>query len=262
MSAICNHSSGQRLDHGSRRRLARPAVAAVAAVLLSVVAGHAAAEGGPKALVDALREEARKVNGFTAEVSVKAGAATQSGTLLYLAPDRVHMDMKVAGLGEQKVLSDGRTLWTVTPQARLATKVDLEAVQKSWRRPLPNQATAIRDVFEIVKPGTVKFVKDETIEGVRTRLFEGVPEVGVDLRRAAVPDRLRAWVGEDGLLRRQVLMKGDEVLMDARFRITDKNPRIRPGLFKFEPPADYQVQDLTESTLKTLRSLESGRTGA
>jgi outer membrane lipoprotein-sorting protein len=134
-------------------------------------------------------------------------------------------------------------------------------VHNAWRRPLPNPVTAIRDVFEIARPGTVKFVKDETIQGVRTRLFEAVPEVGVDLRRAAVPDRLRAWVGEDGLLRRQVLMKGDEVLMDARFRITDKNPRIRPGLFRFEPPPDYQVQDLTESTLRTLRSLESGQAG-
>src|SRR3990172_947561 len=111
MSAIRNHASGQRFGHVSRTSLGRLTLAAAAAALLSVAAaGHAGAEGGPKALVDALREAARKVNGFTAEVSVKAGAASQSGTLLYLAPDRVHMEMKVAGLGEQKVLSDGRTL--------------------------------------------------------------------------------------------------------------------------------------------------------
>ena len=53
-------------------------------------------------------------------------------------------------------------------------------------------------------------------------------------------------------------MKGDEVLMDATFQIMDKNPHIRPGLFTFEPPSDYQVQDLTDSTLQTLRSLASG----
>ena len=53
-------------------------------------------------------------------------------------------------------------------------------------------------------------------------------------------------------------MKGDQVLMDATFRITDRNPHIRAGLFKFEPPSDYQVQDLTQSTLQSLRSLASG----
>ena len=139
------------------------------------------------------------------------------------------------------------------------TKVDLQAVQKSWKRPLPNQATAIRDIFEVVKRGSVRLMKDETLQGVRTHLFEGVPEIGLDLRReATLPDRVRAWVGEDGLLRRQVLLKGSEVLMDATFRITDTNPHIGPGLFTFEPPSDYQVQDLTESTLQTLRSLAPG----
>ena len=210
-------------------------------------------------LVRTLRERASKVNGFVAELTVRAGGASQSGTLLFLAPDRVHMEMKIAGLGEQEVVSDGRTLWTITPQARLATKVDLDAVQKSWHRPLPNQATAIRDVFEVVKPDTVRFVRNEQVQGTETRLFEGVPETGVNAPRdARLPDRIQAWIGEDGLLRRQVLMKGSEVLMDATFSIKDTNPHIRPGLFRFDPPSDYEVQDLTESTLKSLGSLERG----
>ena len=215
--------------------------------------------GSSDALVRTLRERARKINGFSAELSVRAGEASQSGSLLFLAPDHVHMEMKVAGLGDQMIVSDGRILWTITSEARIATKVDLVAVQKSWGRPLPNQAMAIRDVFEVIKSGTARFLKEEQLHGVKTRLFEGVPEIGMDLRRgAALPERVRAWVGDDGLLRRQVLMKGDQVLMDATFRITDKNPHIRSGLFKFEPPADYQVQDLTESTLQSLRSLASG----
>ena|SRR5713226_2370131 len=167
--------------------------------------------------------------------------------------------MTIPGLGNQKVVSDGKLLWTITPDARLATKVDLEAVQRKWHRPLPNQATAIRDIFGVVKPGSVQFVKDEKVEGVMTQLFEGVPEVGVDRpRNAAVPNRVRAWVGEDGLLRRQVLMQGTQVLMDATFRIKSTNPRIYPGLFTFTPPKDYEVQDLTDSTLESLHSLASG----
>jgi len=94
--------------------------------------------------------------------------------------------------------------------------------------------------------------------GMKTRMFGGAAENGVALsHNPSLPDRVRAWVGEDGLLRRQVLLKGDQVQMDATFRITDKNPRIGPGLFNFDPPSDYQVQDLTESTIQTLRSLES-----
>ncbi len=214
-------------------------------------------------LVRSLRERAHKVNGFTAKLSVRAGGMTQSGTLLFLAPDSVHIEMNASGLGQQTVLSDGRMLWTITPDARLATKIDLGTVQKSWHRPLPNQATAIRDVFETMKPGTVRFVKEEQIRGTKTSLFVGVPETGLDLHGdTALPDRMRAWVGDDGLLRRQVLLRGNEVRMDATFRITDKNPHIRPGLFTFEPPSDYQVQDLTESTLKSLRSLETGATSA
>jgi outer membrane lipoprotein-sorting protein len=235
------------------------------AIGLAIIPAALAADVGPsrstEAIVRALRDQSRKVNGFTAELSVRAGGASQSGTLLFLAPDRLRMEMKVARLGEQKIVSDGRVLWTITPQARLATKIDLEVVRRSWGRPLPNQAMAIRDVFEVVKPGTVRFVREEAVRGVMTRLFEAVPEAGVDPGPgAALPDRMRAWVGSDGLLRRQVLMRGDEVLMDARFRITDRNPRIRPGQFRFEPPPDYQVQDLTESTLEALRSLAAGRT--
>ena len=229
------------------------------AIAWSVSATMAAPSGASEALVRTLRERARKVNGFTAELSVRAGGAIQSGTLLFLAPDHVHMEMKVAGLGDQTIISDGRILWTITPQARIATKVDLAAVRKSWGRPLPNQAMAIRDVFDVIKPGTARLVKEERVHGEMTRLFEGVPEVGTDLGRgAAVPNRVRAWVGDDGLLRRQTLMKGDQVLMDATFRITDTNPHIHSGSFKYEPPSDYQVQDLTQSTLQSLRSLASG----
>ncbi len=210
-------------------------------------------------LVRTLRERARKINGFTAELSVRAGGARQSGTLLFLAPDLVHMEMNIPGLGEQRILSDGRVLWTITPQARIATKVDLEAVRKTWHHPMPNQATAIRDIFESVKPGSVRYLRDEKVQGVKTRLFEGVPEIGVDARpNAALPNRIQVWVGEDGLLRRQILMKGTEVLMDATFRITDTNPHIGAGLFAYNPPRDYQVQDLTESTLQSLRALTPG----
>ena len=212
--------------------------------------------------VRALRERAHLVNGFSAELAVRAGGATQSGTLVFLAPDRVHMEMKVPGLGEQRVISDGRTLWTITPQGKLATKVDLVAVQKSWHRPLTNQATAIRDVFEALKPDTIRWIQTEKVHGTKTELFEGVPETGVNAARdARLPDRMRAWVGEDGLLRRQVLMRGKEVLMDATFTIQDTNPHIRPGLFSFHPPKGYEVQDLTQTTLESLRSLEKGERG-
>lgn len=242
----------------------RAAVTAVGAGLLSAaVALGGSPQTKPDTLVRALREQSLKVNGFVARMSVRAGGASQTGTLLFLAPDRMRIEMEVAGLGEQKIVSDGRTLWTITPQARLATRVDLDRVQRSWKRSLPNQATAIRDVFGVVKPDSVRFVKDEVVQGVKTRLFEAVPEVGLETRRGApLPDRMKAWVGEDGLLRRQVLLRGDEILMEATFRITDKNPHIRAGLFRFDPPSDYQVQDLTESTLQSLRSLESGRSGA
>lgn len=215
-------------------------------------------KGSADEMVAALRAKARKLNGFLADMSVQAGGTSQTGTLLFLAPASLHMEIKVAGLGDQKVMSDGRILWTVTPDAHLATKIDLEAVQKAWHRPLPNQASAIRDVFEVMKPGTVRYVRDETVGGETTRLFEGVPENGVSgPHPASLPDRIRAWVGDDGLLRRQVLQKGEQVMMDATFRITDRNPRIGPGLFRFEPPVDYQIQDLTDSTVKALQSIES-----
>ena len=210
-------------------------------------------------LIQALREKAHKVNGFSARLSVKTAGMTQSGTLLFLEPDHVHIEMRIGGIGKQTIVSDGQTLWTITPEARLATKIDLKSVQKSWRRPLPNQATAIRDVFETMKPGTARFVREEAVLGLKTSLFEGEPETGLTAREgAALPDRVRVWVGSDGLLRRQVLMKGSEVRMDATFSITDKNPHIHPGMFTFSPPSDYQVQDLTQSTLKSLRSLETG----
>ncbi len=242
-------------------RLSRKTLLVAAAVGLTLQAFPTAAARGAdtEGLVRTLRERARKINGFAAELSVQAGGARQSGTLLFLAPDLVHMEMNVPGLGEQRIVSDGRVLWTITPQARIATKVDLEAVRKTWHHPMPNQATAIRDIFESVKPGSVRYVRDEMVQGVKTRLFEGVPEIGVDAGpNAALPNRVRAWVGEDGLLRRQVLMKGTEVLMDATFRITDTNPHIGAGLFTFDPPRDYQVQDLTESTLQSLRTLAPG----
>ncbi len=237
----------------------RAAVLFGLALLLAATAAAGAARTDTESLVRSLRARARTINGFEAELRVRAGGSTQTGRLLFLAPDRVHMELKVSGLGDQKIISDGRTLWTITPQAKLATKIDLEALQKSWHRPLPNQATAIRDIFEVMKPGTARYVKDERVGAIPTRLFEGVPEIGVQQRRGAtLPDHVRAWVGEDGLLRRQILLKGTEILMEATFRVTDTNPHIGPGLFRFDPPADYQVQDLTQSTLQTLRSLASG----
>ncbi len=240
-----------------------------AAALASIWAlpGHSRAAPIPghgrqtETLIQTLRDQARKVNGFTARLSVRTAGMTQSGTLLFLEPANVHIDMKIGGIGKQTIVSDGRTLWTITPEARLATKIDLEYVQKSWHRPLPNQATAIRDIFETMKPGTARFLREETVLGMKTSLFEAEPETGLAARESgALPDRVRAWVGSDGLLRRQVLMKGGEVRMDATFSITDKNPHIRPGMFTFSPPSDYQVQDLTQSTLKSLRSIETGRT--
>jgi outer membrane lipoprotein-sorting protein len=237
----------------------------VRATWRSAVVLHLALLAGPAALaktderVRALREQAHKVNGFTAELSVSANGTTQSGTLLFLAPDRVHMEMKIPGLGNQNVISDGRTLWTITPDARVATKIDLVAVQKSWHRPLANQATAIRDVFGAAKPGTIRWLQSERISGIATQKFEAVPEIGVDAaRNARVPDRMQFWVGDDGLLRRQVLLRGNDVLMDAHFTIVDKNPHIPAGQFSFHPPSGYEVKDMTKSTLESLRALEKG----
>ncbi len=248
-----------RRSHGTRAWLAAGVALLTAAWAIMAACAATASNGDTEARIRLLRERARKVNGFLASLSVQAGPASQSGTLLFLAPDQVHMEMKIPGLGKQKVISDGRLLWTITPDARLATKVDLAAVERKWHKPLPNQATAIRDVFEVVKPGSARFVKDEPVDGVMTHLFEGVPEIGVDLpRKAVVPNRVRAWIGEDGLLRRQVLMSGSQVLMDATFTIKNTNPKIRPGLFTFTPPKDYEVQDLTEPTLQSLRSLAGG----
>jgi outer membrane lipoprotein-sorting protein len=239
-------------------------VAALASIPILSAATPAAPEPGEgrrtDSRIEALRDQARKVNGFSARLSVKTAGMTQSGTLLFLEPENVHIEMKIGGIGKEIIVSDGRTLWTITPDARLATKIDLKTVQRSWHRPLPNQATAIRDIFETMKPGSARFVREETVLGLKTSLFEAEPETGLASGEGgALPDHVRAWVGSDGLLRRQVLMKGGEVRMDASFSITDKNPHIHPGMFTFSPPSDYQVQDLTESTLKSLRSLEAGK---
>jgi len=226
-------------------------------ILVGLLAGSALAK--PDDRVRALREQAHKVNGFTAELSVSANGTTQSGTLLFLAPDRVHMEMKIPGLGNQTVVSDGRTLWTITPDARVATKIDLAAVQKSWHRPLANQATAIRDVFDAAKPGTIRWLSSQRISGIATQKFEAIPEIGVDAaHNARVPDRMQFWVGDDGLLRRQVLLRGNDVLMDAHFKIVDTNPHIPAERFSFHPPASYEVKDMTKSTLESLRALEKG----
>jgi len=230
-------------------------------LVVALLAGPAEARSGgsptTEERVRVLREQAQKVNGFSAELSVRAGGATQSGTLLFLAPDRVHMEVTTPGIGKQTVISDGHSLWTITPNARLATQIHLDAVQKSWHRPLPNQATSIRDVFEVVKPDSVRWIQTERLHGLKTEVFEGIPETGVNAPHdARLPDRIRAWVGEDGLLRRQILMRGKEVLMDASFKIEDTNPHIRAGAFSFHPPSNYEVQDLTETTLKSLRELE------
>ncbi len=244
----------------ARQPRRRPALAVtLIATLFALPHPGAASTKDPEALVRTLRERALKINGFSARVTVQAGGVSQSGTLLFLAPGHVHMEMQVSGLGEQRIVSDGRTLWTITPQARLATKIDLVALRKSWGHSLPDQATAIRDIFAVAKPGTARFVREEDLHGTKTRMFEAVPEIGIDFHRdAALPDRMRVWVGEDGILRRQVLMKGVRILMDAAFEITDRNPHLRGGLFTFFPPSDYQVQDLTESTLRSLRSLAPG----
>ena len=234
--------------------------AAVATAFTAAAAATAGGGAGADALVRTLRDRAKRISGFTAGMSVKAGGAVQTGTLLYLAPENVHMEMTIPGLGEQRIISDGRLLWTVTPQARVATRVDLAEVRKVWPHPLPNQALAIRDVFEVVEPGSIRFLRNETLKGEKTHVFEAQPRIGAELRRdARIPDRMRVWVGEDGLLRRQILMKGKDELMDASFRITDRNPHIRPGLFTFDPPRDWQVQDLTQSTLDTLKSIAAGR---
>jgi len=236
-------------------------MAAIFGLILQAFPAAAMRTADTETLVRTLRERAHKINGFAARLSVQAGGARQSGTLLFLAPDLVHMDMSIPGLGEQRIVSDGRVLWTITPQARIATKVNLEVVRRAWHHAMPNQATAIRDIFETVKPASVRYIRDEAVQAVKTRLFEGVPEIGVEARpNAALPNRVRVWVGEDGLLRRQILMKGTEVLMDATFSITDTNPHIGAGLFTFEPPRDYQVQDLTDSTLQSLRALQRSDT--
>ena len=233
-----------------------------AALGLAILIGPGGFEASPRdaeTIIRGLRERAARINGFSARVSVRAGGTSQSGTLLFLAPDHVRMEMKVAGLGDQTIVSDGRTLWTVTAQARLATKIDLDTLHREWHRPLPDQATAVRDVFAVIKPGTARLVRDEALRGEKTRLFEGVPEIGIGSRPdAPLPDRMRVWIGEDGLLRRQILLRAGRALMDASFRITDRNPHIRGGMFAFTPPSDYQVQDLTESTLQSLRSLAAG----
>lgn len=165
---------------------------------------------------------------FVQEIVDEAGAPVQrsSGTVAVLRPGRFRWDYREPY--RQLIVADGERLWiydedlaqvTVRPQAEALTRTPLQILTERAGRAL---------------------------EGFRLRelgLREGLE--WVELRPAGdggEADFERILVGFDGpRLARMELVDAFGQTVRLRFEAVERNPRLDPSLFRFEPPSGVDV---------------------
>ena len=174
--------------------------------------------------------------------------------ILFAQPDRFKLAHGVEGLAREIIVSDGETLWEYIPYLKRAEKIDLARIRREhperWQRVCPDETRRLWDggLGSIYLP-SIAFLGTESLDGVTTYVFEGLPARGL----AAGITRVRAWIGEDGIWRRIECYVGEELYTVAELEVLELNEAIPESEFTLELPCDVQVYDVTEQVLLELR---------
>ena len=174
--------------------------------------------------------------------------------ILFAQPDRFKLAHGVEGLAREIIVSDGETLWEYIPYLKRAEKIDLARIRREhperWQRVCPDETRRLWDggLGSIYLP-SIAFLGTESLDGVTTYVFEGLPARGL----AAGITRVRAWIGEDGIWRRIECYVGEELYTVAELEVLEVNEAIPESEFTLELPCDVQVYDVTEQVLLELR---------
>jgi len=169
-------------------------------------------------------------------------------------PDKFKLTHGVEGLAREIIVSDGETLWKYTSYLGTAEKIDLARIRRElpelWRRAYPEEARRLWDegLGSIYLPSIV-FLGAETLDGVTTYVFQGLPARGL----TAGITKVQAWIGEDGIWRRIECYVGEELYTVAELEVLELNEAIPESEFTLELPPDVRVYDITEQVLLEFR---------
>jgi outer membrane lipoprotein-sorting protein len=154
------------------------------------------------------------------------------------------MSMGDAGEMNTLVVCDGEFLWAETRHPALGVMV-------TKNKPDPAKMQS-GDTEQLRERYTLKYVGDEDFDGQKMWVLEGVLKATAAAAAApgqqGDPEKIRAFIGQkDSIVHRIIAFdKAGTEMMDMQMSNVKVNAKVDPALFKYTPPADAKVMDMTK----------------
>lgn len=239
----------------------------VCVLALSMGAALVQAEENAQQVIDKLKSKAESAQSASADMQMTTTMMgqniTMKGTMLFQAPkkNRMEIDMSLGNMKmQQTIVSDGKTVWTYQPTMKMVSKIDLEKVIAATGVDKAGQQASsdITSPFGAFKPDTVKLLGAEELGGVKTEVFEGMPQTAELPNMPFKFSKMKIWVGaDDGLLRKMVWFdENAKEMMSQTYDNIQTGIDIPASKFEFTPPVGVQVMDMTEGTINMIKSMK------
>jgi outer membrane lipoprotein-sorting protein len=195
-----------------------------------------------------LKAKSDQIKSYVANVDIYMIAENKKiemkGEVKYKKPNKLNMEISLMGEKPMKQItySNGKILWRYIPQAKIATKYDL---QTGIAKGSLTEQGGLHDPLRDMDPESIKFLGKKALYGERTWLFEGTPSASLKTQDPGAFVKMAVWVSpKDGLTRRVALYnrQNKEVMVQAYSNLRT-NVHLRDSIFKFTPPADVKIEE-------------------
>ncbi len=199
------------------------------------------------------------------ETSAMGQKITSKGTMLFKKPDMMRMTTTTDMMGgmKQEIYKSDDILWTYMPTMKMATKVDLAKIKSAFPGQEEVGQKDLSDMLKNYPKDAIKYVEKKTVDGKEVYVFELAPDKFQEMPQEGMPmapEKIEMLVNADSGLPHGVVMYGKDgsVMMRQTYSNYQLNVPIPDSEFKFTPPKDAQVMDMTEGTINMMNQMKKG----
>jgi len=206
----------------------------------------------------------KQVHQKTVMKTVMMGTSFTMDGEMWSDGDKFRMESTVPPNQKQIIVSDGKVTYTYMPMMKLVQSMDMARIQAALGENAPKEMTKPgnqSNPLHGLDPDTLTYYGVETVNGEDVYVLEGTMGAEAQMMKQVTPfapDGLKCWVSvADGLPRKMTFLGADgQEMMSQEFVDVVVNQAPDPGLFVFEPPADAQVVDMTESVIAMMSTMQ------
>ncbi|MBX7243884.1 MAG: hypothetical protein K1X53_00190 [Candidatus Sumerlaeaceae bacterium] len=221
----------------------------IALLALPVIASFCAVAAPDETaeLADKLIRLSAKAKGFEATLNITEDRGSdkfEATSSLLVSRENGWKLQGSTGSGEHQVYNDFTVSYDYYPQDKTVFKVTATTPEMKllFRRPV-NEINPLASLDR----KSLKYLGKETQDGEVLHHFEGTTTTQLLGTGDNFTRRMEAWIGDADGLPRKTMEFTDESTATTVYKGLKLNPDVRPGEFKFTPPASVKVIDVNKT---------------